>query len=177
MGTVGAPTFALEEQNASLVHKNERVEKHGDEDKIACDIDFEMEVANTALAMFAPSLRSCLYQKDQGPQADLPGTESPDHTPSLRFPALGKLKWAAGDLTGAELRFHGMDNKSDVVFDSAKVGKYRFECKEGGTVVIGFQAQVYPNEKQSGRLSKFLQDKVCQITVTPAPPPADLGAE
>lgn len=170
-----ATVFTLEEQNASLISKSDRIEHHGEEKRLACDLDFSIEVANTALALFAPALRSCLYQRDQGAQVELPGTEDPQHTPSLRFPALGSLKWGAGELIGAELRFHGVNKKSDVVFDETKIHKYKIQCKEGGTVIITFQAQVRPDEHQAGRLSKFLQDKVCQITVTPPPPPADLA--
>ncbi len=169
--------FSLEEQNASLTSKSDRIEHHGEEKRLACDLDLSIEVANTALAMFKPSLRSCLYQKDQGAQVELPGTEDPTHTPSLRFPELGTMKWDGGELIGAELRFHGVNKKSDVVFDETKIHKYKIQCKEGGTVIISFQAQVRPDEHQAGRLSKFLQDKVCQITVIPPPAPADMTAE
>ena len=166
-GKAGRVVFELTEANVLLVHKNERLEKHGEEDRLACNLNFQYEMANTGLAMFAPALRSCLYQKPQGAQQEI--DVDADYMPSLRFPALSVLKWGSGDLVGPELRFHyGTTEKSHIVFEAGvKVGKYRMECKEGGTVLLSFHAQVYPNEKQSGQLSKILLDKSCIISITP----------
>jgi len=179
MAKAGRVVFELSEVNAELVHKNERIEKHGEEDRLACDLNFSIEMANTQLAMFAPALRSCLYQRSLGDQPALPGTEEEtDHMPSLRFPAITVLKWGAGDLVGAELRFHyGTSEKSHIVFEGVKIGKFRIECKEGGTVVVSFQGQVYPTEAQSGKLSKFLQTRSCVISVTPPSSSAGVGDE
>lgn len=169
------PVFELAEANAVLTNMNVRLEKHGNEEVLAHDLSFDYEMANTGLAMFAPALRACIYQRPQGPQAELEGVSDADYMPSLRFPALSALKWGAGELIGAELRFHyGTTEKSHIVFDEAKICKYRMECKEGGTVLLSFQAQVHPNEKQAGQLSKLLVDKSCIISITPAPAPAEL---
>ena len=168
------PVFELAEANAVLTNINVRLEKHGDEEVLASDLSFQYEMANTGLAMFAPALRSAVYQRPQGAQQEI--EVDADYMPSLRFPALSALKWGAGELVGAEVRFHyGTTEKSHVVFEGAKVGKYRMECKEGGTVLLSFQAQVHPNEKQSGQLSKLLVDKSCIISITP--PKADPSGE
>ena len=164
--------FEITQSNVSLVHKNDRLEKHGDEDVLACDLNFQWETDNGALAMFAPDLRSLLYKK-QDSQGEL--INDPSHLTALRFPALAPLKWVAGDLHGAKLLFHvGVSDKSNVLLEDVRVGKYRIEAKEGGTVVISFQAQCKPDEKQSGKLSRFLSDKLCTITLEPPPAPADL---
>lgn len=166
--------FELANANVALIHKNERLEMHGNETKLACDLKFEYEMANTGLAMFHPSLRSAIYQPSQSDQGTL--IEDQDYLPSLKFPALSSLKWGAGDLVGAELRFHyGTSEKSHVVFSEAKICKYKLDCKEGGTVLVSFDAQVYPTETQSGKLSKILTDKLCTISITPPEAPADLG--
>lgn len=162
------PVFELEEANAVMTNMNVRLEKHGKEEVLACDLSLEYEMANTGLAMFSPALRSAFYQRSQGPQGELPGTDDADYMPSLRFPALSSHNWEAGELTGAELRFHyGATEKGHVVFEGAKIGKYRFNCKEGGTVLLQFKGQVLPTDVQMGKLSKILADKSCIISITP----------
>jgi hypothetical protein len=166
--TTSLNRFSLEEAAVSLDHKNERIEKHGDEDRLACDLNFHLETNNAALTMFSPTLRGLLYERDDGTQGAL--LDDADHLTKLRNPPLhGKpLPWGAGELVGAELRFHfGIKPDTDVVFSEAKIHKFKLDCREGGTVVIGFQAQVYPTDEQSGKMSKFLLDKVCTISVTP----------
>lgn len=159
--------FELTEAACELVHMNTRIEKHGDEDKLAIDLDLRYETNNAALAMFSPTLRSCLYEKAPDLLADADKTDS---LTKLRNPALnsGKFGWGMGELVGATLTVHsGIDSKSNVEFDETKVGKYKLECKEGGTVVVHFQAQVYPSEKQTGFLAKALQNKICTVSVVP----------
>lgn len=160
--------FSLEEAACLLNHKNDRIEKHGEEDVLACDLSLSYETSNGILAMFAPALRSSLYQKADSAQASV--IPDADHLTSLRFPALcdKPLKWAAGELVGAELKFHyGHSEKSNVVFQPTKITKFKLECKEGGTVVVHFLAQVHPTDAQTSFLSKVLRDKVCTISVIP----------
>ena len=169
--------FEVDEGKVQLVHKNERLEKHGDEDVLACDLNFVWETDNGCLAMFAPDLRSALYKKSDGSQPDLPGTSGPEHMTALRFPGLAPLKWSLGELIGGELTFHhGTTAKSHIKIDITKLCKYRLECKEGGTVVVGFQVQCRPSEQQSGKLSKFLTDKHCVVSVIPPNAPEDLAS-
>lgn len=166
--------FELEEVFAGLTYKNERLEKMGELDRLACDLTLQVEAANSFLAHFSPTLRAGLYQKPDDGQGVL--VEDVDHLTKLRFPQLGVLHWTEGDLVGATLRFHiGIKPASHLVFDQVKVNKYRIECKEGGTVVLTFRAQVYPTDSQSGKLSKLLVDKVCTISVTA--PGEDVGLE
>lgn len=158
--------FTLEEAACQLKHKNDRIELHGEEARLACDLDFSFDTSNEVLALFAPALRGCLYAPEENGQGSLVNTK--DHLTTLRFPAITTLKWDAGKLEGAELRFHhGIEKRSDVVFDTVKISKYKLECKEGGTVIVHFQAQVYPTDKQTAFLSKVLLDKVCTLSVTP----------
>lgn len=165
--------FEISEGNVELVHKNERLEKHGDEDVLACDLNFVWETNNGMLALFAPDLRSAMYKRGDDVQAEL--VPDPDHLTSLRFPAMAPFKWGSGDVIGGALTFHtGVSAKSNIKLDDVKVCKYRIECKEGGTVVIGFQVQCRPSEQQSGKLSKFLTDKQCIVSIVP-PGSDDVG--
>ena len=168
--------FEMTEANVELVHKVERKEKHWEEEVLACDLNFKWETSNGVLAMFAPELRHSLYKKPSDGQAELPGTDDPDHLTALRFPAMAPIKWLAGDLTGGLLTFH-TGVKSMVKIDITRLHKFKLDPKEGGTVVVYFQIQCRPNEQQSGKLSKFYTDGACTITVTPPPAPGDLQQE
>ena len=161
--------FELTEAACELTHKNDRIEKHGEEDRLACDLDFTFETNNDSLAMFHPTLKSSLYMKQKN-EGELQLADS--NVSKLRMPELngGKaIHWSGGSLEGAELRFHhGIDEKSHVVFDLAKVGKYKLDCCDGGTVVVHFQAQIYPTtDAQNAFLSKALVNKICTLSVTP----------
>ena len=161
--------FEISEANVVLTHMNNRLEKHGEEEVLAVDLDFEWETSNACLAMFSPSLRAALYGRPEGAQLEL--DPDPDHLVSLRFPALAPLKWSGGELTGAQITFHcGVTPKSHIHLDAQKVHKYRLECKEGGTVVVRFQVQCRPTEGQAGKFTKLLTDK--QVVLSVAPPDA-----
>lgn len=160
--------FELNEAACELTYKNDRIEKHGEEGILACDLGFTFETNNGVLAMFAPALRSALYMKGESSQTSLVNDD--DHLTALRFPAIagGKpIAWGAGELEAAELKFHwGIGGKSDVVFEKVKIGKYKLECLEGGTVTLHFQAQVNPTDQQTAFLSKALVNKICTISIS-----------
>lgn len=166
--------FEIEEGKVALRGFNMRTEKHGDVDVLAADLDFTWETGNGCLAMFAPALRSCLYAKAD----DLVNRADPNEETAtvLRFPDLAPLKWTSGEIVGATLLFHtGVSAKSNVSFDDCHVHKYRLECKEGGTVVVGFQVQMRPKEAEMGKLAKFFSDRQCVVSVKPPEPPGDLA--
>jgi len=154
--------FTLDRGKVRLMHKNERLEKHGEEDVLACDLDFEYETSNAVLAQFNPDLRGALYKRPDSPQGEL--VEDSDHLTALRLPELGILK-VAGRQKGEVVI--GSGGKKNLVFPEATLTKFRLDCKDGGTVLVHFQAQVRPDETQSGRLSGLLQDKHCIITFKP----------
>ena len=156
--------FEVEQQNVAFVHMNNRLEKHGEESILACDLDFSWETTNDMLALFAPDLRSCMYKVSDSAQLEL--APDPEHMTALRFPGLAPLKWGTGELIGGQLTFHfGVKSRLDL--ECHKVHKYRIECKEGGTVVIGFQVRCRPSEQQAGKLSKLLTDGACVVSVVP----------
>jgi hypothetical protein len=145
-----------------LTHKNERLEMHGEDEVLACDLDFEYETANHVLSEFHPDLRGIMYKRPDGVQGELVDGD----LTALRLPELGMIKFA-GSHPKCELVF-SKGQKKHLVFADAKVGKFRFDCKDGGTVIVLFQASVYPDEGQSGKLSSLLIDKHCLLTITPA---------
>lgn len=175
-GSPGRVVFSIEEGEVEIVSKNERLERHGTEDVLACDLGFQWKTDNGVLACFAPALKSAIYEKPTA-QGDLVD-DDPGHLTHLRFPALGPLKWTQGDLEGATVTFHAATGKKgELELEGVKVNKFRLECQEGGTVIVSFRVQISPlAEAASGRLSKFFSNKLCSISVTPPQPSADLGA-
>jgi len=176
MGTtsVGRTVFEIEEGEVRLVSKNERIEKHGDEGVLACDLGFVWETDNGVLACFSPTLKAALYEKSgQGELVDDPG-----HVTHLRFPQLGMVTWGGGEIVGARVVFHqATGKKSEVALEGVKVNKFKLECKEGGTVAVHFRVQISPLEEHlSGKLSKFLAQELCTVSVTPPAASEEAGA-
>lgn len=163
--------FEIEEGQCVLGHKSERLEKHGNEDVLAGDLQFEFKTDNGILACFAPSLKSALYEK-AGAQGEL--VEDVDHMTHLRFPGMGVIKWTGADLEGASVTVHAATGKKgEIVLSGCKVNKLRLEPQEGGTVIVRFRVQVSPlDEGVSGKLSKVYANKICTLSVTP-PQPSD----
>ena len=158
--------FEIKEGQCQMVHLNTRLEKHGDVEVVACDLNFVWETHNGMLAMFAPDLRGALYKRADDRQAEL--DPDPDHLVALRFSAIDTIKWGQGDVIGGALTFHtGVSAKSHVTVEDVKVTKFRLTCKEGGTVVIGFKVQCRPSSAEMGKFTGFLQAKDCLISVTP----------
>lgn len=158
--------FALQDAKVRLMHKNDRLEKHGEDEVLACDLDFEYDASNEVLELFHVELRGMLYRRPTSPQGEL--TEDPAHLTELRCAQLdgGDHKFS-GSLAKAELVISKTPGKKPLVFPDVKITKFRFQCKDGGTVTVRFQAQVNPDEAQCGKLSGLLQDKHCLITIRP----------
>lgn len=160
--------FSLVEAACTLNHKNDRIEKHGEEDVLACDLSISYETNNGILAEFSPELLQSLYAHDNTSQGSL--ISDAEHLTVLKFPAMFEkpVKWSAGELAGAEVVFHhGVSSKSNVVFQPTKITKFKLDCRKGGTVVVHFLVQVHPTDAQTSFLSKVLRDKVCTISIIP----------
>lgn len=155
--------FALEGAKVRLTHKNDRIEAHGEEKILACDLDFLYETTNEVLGQFNADLHAALYKRPESPQGEL--TDDPKHMTALRLPEVGTLSFE-GRAKG-ELKL-GTGGKKDMVLTDVTLTKFKIECKEGGTVVVHFQAKARPDETQAGRISGFLRDKHVIASFAPA---------
>lgn len=155
-------TFDLEEVSVELTHKSERIEKHGEEEVLACDLDFRWEAPNTQLAMFSPTLRDSLYRREEE-QGELLGDD--DYKPVLRYPELGTLAWSTPAMEGAELVFHDVKKGKDLAFTGVRVHKFKLTPRGGGTVVVTFQAQVRPTGDEPGILTRLLLAHKVKVSV------------
>lgn len=168
----------FDQQKAYLENVNARSEFKGDERQPAGDLKFSVEVPNSALSHFHPTLKSAFYFHDSARPKDLADQgleENPDYLPHLRFPNLETpLKWK-DEMTGGSLTIHqGLGGVgSDIVLEDIKVNEFKLSPKDGGTLKLEFRVQAHPDEKQFGKLcgSGLIQSE-CMISLkAPEAPP------
>jgi len=159
--------FSLERSQMKLIDVNPRSEIHGEEHKTAADLKFELKTSNDILSEFHPLLKSALFGPADGPQSELLPAD-PGHFPSLRFPLMGAIKWAK-DFSGYTVRIHwGVSGHDDIVLDTCAIDGFRFECLDGGTVVVRFRVQAHPEPVPLGRLCSMIQQGV-EVSLEPPP--------
>lgn len=159
--------FSLENQNAKLVNVNPRAELHGEETKLAVDLKFEVKTSNDILSEFDGHLKSSLYKKRESGQQEL--IHEPGHLPQLKYPQMAPIKWEQ-DLAGYQTTIHGALAQSDIGLAGCEVDGWKFDCQDGGTVVLSFRVICHPDTKDLGRLCEMIQQPV-EISMTP--PAAD----
>ncbi len=93
--------FQLDKHEASITNVNQRIQRHGDERRLAADIKFNLSIGNESLDAFDPTLRQDLFRKPgAGEQQELP-TIGGDRLTEVKHPALEPLK-LSHELTGYE---------------------------------------------------------------------------
>lgn len=158
--------FSLEKQNAKLTAVNPRAEIHGEERVPAVDLKFEIKTSNDILSEFDPSLKHSLYRKPDASDTQQQLIDEPGHMPVARFPLMGPIKWGK-EFMGYDGRiFWGVSGKDDIVLEDCQVDGFRFECQDGGTVVMSFRVICHPSEKSMGKLCGLVQQDV-EMTLTP----------
>jgi hypothetical protein len=169
--------FELKEVTEVLLSNiNIRRELHGDEHVIAVDLSMTKEGGNELLNLIDPAIRTALYHNaaaDKGQEA-LP--EVLAVLPNLRLPKLSnqKFTWGGKDkYKGYRLILdYGLGpDQSNVDLDECTVGGFRFETKEGGTVVLSWLVQYAGElltEEVRGRLTGLTQEKIHVQILAPA---------
>lgn len=168
--------FSLENQTAKLTSVNPRAEIHGADRVMAADIKFEIKVSNDVLSEFDPQLKSSLYRKpdENDSQAELAISDA-GYLPKLKFPQMGAIKWDK-EFAGDELVVHyGVSGKDDIAFTAKSVDNFRFDCQDGGTVIVSFRVIAHPKPEDLGRLCEMIQQEV-SISMIP-PSPAELAEQ
>jgi hypothetical protein len=129
-----------------LEHLNTRTENHGDEERLALDLKISFDLPNKSLDMLSPTLRKSLYDADE--TEDMVDA---DHTPHLRNPALGRLKWA-GKWSPVLFVFldPDEDEENDLSFHDAKLHKVSVLPQDGGTCSYEATVSVYPEDGSIG---------------------------
>lgn len=162
--------FSLQRQNAKLTNVNPRAELHGEDKHLAADIKFEIKVSNDVLSEFDPSLKAAFYRAAEMGEGDM-FSDQPGYMPKLKFPLMGPVKWGK-DLSGYQVVVHyGVSGAHDITLPDCTVDNFKFDCQEGGTVVMGFRVIAHPQEVDLGRLCGMIQQEVDLSLVEPS----DLG--
>lgn len=156
----------LTKVKALLVNVNPRAELHGEEPKPAGDLQIHLDTSNDNLAMFHPALKSLLYHWDEQMGGDLVDVAQKDkdkhYAPHVRIPKMAPIKYD-DEVIGAKVIVH-YGVKSEIALDLCKVGPFKIEPKQGGTVSLSFRIQAHPDEKQFGKLCSMVGNDI-EITV------------
>jgi hypothetical protein len=157
--------FSLANQAAKLTSVNPRAEIHGNDHVMAADLKFEIKVSNDVLSEFDPSLKSSLYKKADGPQGEL--IHEAGHLPCLKYPLMGPVKWGQ-EYSGYETVIHyGVSGAQDIHLIDCEVDNFRFDCQDGGTVVVSFRVIAHPEPTELGRLCEMIQQEVEMSLIEP----------
>lgn len=164
--------FELSKTVVTLSSVNPRTELHGDDHVQAADLFFEIDSSNDLLSMFHPSLRSCLFSKDDvAGESDM--FPDPNALTVYRFPKLEKFKWDQ-EYKRCELTVHyGVSGVSDIHLTDVQIDRFVITPKQGGTVTIRFRAKTKPDEASLGRLCSWIRSKT-KITLVQAEPELEL---
>jgi hypothetical protein len=133
--------FELVKEWMTISHVNIRTELHGDENSTAVDIKLEHDFHNALLSKFSPDLLTAIYTRNPNTTEDM---LNPDHKPHLvNEKLIMPLRWDL-ELDPVKVTLHddGGDDRNDIVFSGAKLNKFAFDCKEGGTVHFTARLQI-----------------------------------
>lgn len=122
-------------------HVNIREENHGDEKVLAVDLSFSKEGGNELLDLFGPEWRTGLYWNRDAASGQEPLPEMLAVLPNLRMPGLPERMHVGGQDKHGDYRLivdHGLGDRN-LDLTECVVGKKWVECKEGGTVTIGWR--------------------------------------
>lgn len=157
--------FALEKTRAKLTQINPRTEKHGDQDVPAADLKIQMTDGNGILSHFHPTLRSFLYEKEDG---QLEGVEA---LTQRRFGSLIERLRLDHKIIGAEVVIgFGLGGASDICLGPVDVDGFAVELMEGGSVCLTYRVKATPTGEQIKSLYQVLGGEI-DITVTPPTDP------
>lgn len=159
--------FSLENQSAKLLNVNPRAELHGEDTKLAVDLKFEVKTSNDILSEFSGYLKAALYKKRDSGQQEL--DMDAGHLSQLKFPQMGPVKWDY-DTAGYRLVLHKVFQENDIALDECEADNWKFECQDGGTVVLTFRVICHPDQKHIGSLCQLIQQSV---EISMIPPDAD----
>lgn len=158
------PMFELKAKAGKLRAVNPRAELHGEDPKPACDLMLSVDLPASALSQFDPDLPSALFKPDADKPQLVDGNLS-----AVRFPLLQTLKYKRECLGYSGQIDYGIDDSSAVKLGTVDVDHFRFECRNGGTVVCDFRVIVHPTADAMGKLCTMIGH---EVTVTLTPPEA-----
>jgi hypothetical protein len=157
--------FELQKQKVRFKSMNTRTEKHGEEDEPATDLYFSVTIDNAALDMFQPDLKSSLYKQNAAPQGALIEDLRSLRLPDLKMPLVWKYKGI-----GYKSIFHyGMNNDKEVNLFDNEVLDFKFDCKDGGSVLIDFRIIAHPEKEEVAEFYDLMGSEIELTLIAPTP--------
>lgn len=156
--------FSLSKAKLKLTNVNPRSELHGADHVLATDISLELTASNDVLSEFHPSLKSAMYQKANEAQGEL--LNDPGHLTALKFPNMSPFGLSDSYKGYAFTVHYGIGDESDIDMADCEVDKFKFSCKEGGSVTVTMRIIAHPAANDLGKLCSLIQQEI-EVSLTP----------
>lgn len=157
--------LTFQQKLVKIAHAQHRQEKHGTDDVPAVDIKLIYTAPNDVLAQFSSTLKESLFWLDETVQGQV--VRDPDYLPNVKNPKIEPLKWRDRYENMVLIVHHRVEEKNNLVFAEAKVGKFVIHPMEGGTVTIELQVQALLGDNSFDELIK-LEKKEVHISLVEA---------
>lgn len=146
----------------------------GDGREHAQNVKLEWTTDNGVLAEFDPQLRSAFYQKDDGKQraneegqGELSIPRQDVDLTKLRIPFLQMPIKFKKEFAGYEIVYHcGATDESCIKLSDVGLSDFSFDMKDGGTVLVVFNAYAKPNAADQGKIDQMMQVE-CEVSLIP----------
>lgn len=166
--------FSVEQKLMKIRSVTTVAEFKGDGREHAQNVKLEWTTDNGVLAEFDPQLRSAFYQKDDGKppvgdgnQGELSLPRQDVELTKLRIPFLQMPVKFKKEFAGYEMVYHcGASEQSNISLSDVELSDFSFDMKDGGTVVVVFNAYGKPNAVDQGKIDQMLQLE-CEVSLVP----------
>lgn len=166
--------FSIEQQLMKIRSVTTVAEFKGDGREHAQNVKLEWTTDNGVLAEFDPQLRSAFYQRDDGKQkvsaegqGELSLPRQDVELTKLRIPFLQMPIKFKKEFAGYQIVYHcGASEQSNITLSDVELSDFSFDMKEGGTVLVVFNAYAKPNAVDQGRIDQMMQVE-CEVSLIP----------
>lgn len=162
-------------QKMLLASVNVRSEQHGESREPAGDVGLKADLPNDVLAVFHPRLKALLYTFDEArPQdlADQGRAKEKGYLPHLLMPDLNEgspIGWS-GEVENVRVTIAKPGMRKRVVLEPAKINKFTFLPRDGGTVTLAMRVQAHPDSEAFGDLAaEMVVQTEVEVTVEALP--------
>lgn len=168
--------FNLECKDVKLQKLTTRTEKHGHEEVPAASLTCEITLPNTVLDCFDSALLQAFYENkdnEDREQGELIEGDLRDY----RFSKIKSIPWE-DEYTGVRVKLiNDLDHdEARFIFPECKIKSFKFEMKDGGSVLVGFTINCQPSGEEIGWLYDH-QKKNVLMTIEPPEPQVLEGFE
>jgi hypothetical protein len=166
--------FSVEQKLMKIRSVTTVAEFKGDGREHAQNVKLEWTTNNGVLAEFDPQLRSSFYQLEDGRtnsneqgQEEISMPQVDDKLTKLRVPLLQMPVKFKKEFAGFQMVYHiGASEQSFIKLEDVELSDFSFDMKDGGTVLVVFNAYAKPNAADQGKIDQLMQLE-CEISLVP----------